>query len=128
MLHAIDERFDDLEQTKILAALVPQLHERLCVLEQMMSRMRPEIILFLARHGDFPAILVGNQLKTSDSSGKISQKDLWRLNVLLCCLYRIYTLLPVLVRRRSQIDGYQSPFEHQREKPWTVVDLRHRRL
>ena len=44
MLHAIDERLNELEQTKILAALVPQLHERLCVLEQMMNRLRPEML------------------------------------------------------------------------------------
>ena len=36
ILHAIDERFEELEETIILASLVPQLHERLHVLEQML--------------------------------------------------------------------------------------------
>eukprot|EP00434_Breviolum_minutum_P039498 symbB.v1.2.035078.t1/scaffold4537.1/size38323/1 len=37
ILHAIDERFEELEDTIILASLVPQLHERLHVLEQMLK-------------------------------------------------------------------------------------------
>ena len=37
ILHAIDERFEELEETIILASLVPQLHERLHVLEQMLK-------------------------------------------------------------------------------------------
>ena len=37
ILSAIDERFEELEETMILAALVPQLHERLAAVEQLLK-------------------------------------------------------------------------------------------
>lgn len=39
ILHAIDARFDELEETVALASMVPELHERLAKLEEMMTRM-----------------------------------------------------------------------------------------
>ena len=37
ILHAIDEKFEEMEETIILASLVPQLHERLYAVEQLLK-------------------------------------------------------------------------------------------
>lgn len=43
ILHAIDERFEELEETIILASLVPQLHERLFAVEQLLNLKKDQI-------------------------------------------------------------------------------------
>ncbi|CAK9048900.1 Uncharacterized protein SCF082_LOCUS27166 [Durusdinium trenchii] len=42
ILHLIDQRFEDLEETVSLAALVPQLHDRLFEVEQIVKRLQEE--------------------------------------------------------------------------------------
>ena len=39
ILHIIDERFEELEETVALARLIPQIHDRLFDVEQMLKRL-----------------------------------------------------------------------------------------
>eukprot|EP00439_Symbiodinium_sp_Y106_P018497 s3841_g2.t1 len=55
ILHAIDARFDELEETVALASMVPELHERLAKLEEMMTRMSQGI------RGDFKGPQIANE-------------------------------------------------------------------
>ena len=48
ILHLIDERFEELEETVALARLVPQLHDRLFEVERMLKQNEaPPRIFFL---------------------------------------------------------------------------------
>ena len=48
ILHLIDERFEELEETVALARLVPQLHDRLFEVERMLKQneAHPRIFFF----------------------------------------------------------------------------------
>lgn len=48
ILHLIDERFEELEETVALARLVPQLHDRLFEVERMLKQNEapPRIFFF----------------------------------------------------------------------------------
>ena len=46
ILHLIDERFEELEETVALARLVPQLHDRLFEVERMLKNEARELVFF----------------------------------------------------------------------------------
>ena len=70
ILHLIDQRFDDLDETVALAGLVPQLHDRLFQVEVILKNLQAEMEIEIASPKK-----KGPQWSDSEPPAQISRPD-----------------------------------------------------
>ena len=78
ILQIIDERFEELEETVALARLIPQIHDRLFDVEQMLKRLEVAALVLCRRHAVYLTCRggLGPETRARDSKQNMAPESL----------------------------------------------------